>query len=300
MDGYTLEDIGPWISMFPLDQVPDNQQGAGGVSNVRDLAIIEQLRAKAAAKYDLGRQIPVDVFVFSEGEPTRRDVTKVGGKPYRPADKPWPLTTKGEPMTFLAQYRFVESRDLTGDLPGDLLLVFVQDEQFWADPDEHAQACAFEWYPLGLDDLVEEEDLPKPQWTFHTCYGIRYRTVDYSDDRTPTLVAKCLPDKTKQQEPWQAWSLCRIDGMKIGGAPFWPYPQYVRPDVDLPGRLLCSLSCIFTNPLFPYPWMNHPEPLTNDEALDNIKKDLAIMGGFTFNISIDEEHNLHWFMQAAG
>src|SRR5205823_5036132 len=125
-----LVDIERWIAMFPLDKeikrLPWPFELNCSICGPSDLAIVEQLRRAADSVHSLGVRVPNDIFIFAHGEPKRRDVTKIGGLPYRPAHLPWPKTTESGPMTFLAQYRFTESTDIVGQLPGDILLVFCR------------------------------------------------------------------------------------------------------------------------------------------------------------------------------
>lgn len=102
------------------------------VSTPRDVILTEQLREEIRRRYDIGRSVPTDVFVFGVGEPNRRDMTKIGGLPYRPAEKPWPCIPSGAPLTFVGQMRFTESKDIVGDLPFKVLLMFARDESLRA------------------------------------------------------------------------------------------------------------------------------------------------------------------------
>ncbi len=308
MEEYTLGDIDRWTTMFPLAEVPHRYQRGTTVIGPADLALIEQLRRRAASIHDLGRSTATDVFVFAEGEPARRDVTKVAGQPYRPSGKPWPASRDGVPMTFLAQFRFTESQDLVGKLPGDVLLIFVQDEEALFDPE--VEACLFEWYPLGIKDLATEREQPKTSWELPICYGVRYRTVDYVDDYAAERIAVTLPDEITadithkdSDRPhvinYLAGSLAQIEGIKIGGAPFWVEPSGdMLPDVDIPGKFLCSLSGIVPSPSGRYPWVNHPEPQSDRELKETPW--LVIMGHFVINLFLDDENRTHWRFQAGG
>src|SRR5437763_6988865 len=101
-------DLEHWISVFPL--LP-NRSTWNAVVSPSDVAIVEQIRRKAGGPAILGPNLPTDVFVLAKGEPKRRDVTKVGGLPYRPADLKWPERPDQVPFTFLAQFHFGKSRD---------------------------------------------------------------------------------------------------------------------------------------------------------------------------------------------
>src|SRR5207237_8815728 len=113
------------------------------------------------------------------GEPERRDVTKIGGMPYRPASLGWPVSKEdGLPLTFVAQFRFAESADFMGELPGDMLLAFFADFA-GAAYDYFPGPPHFEWHMLGCKELIAAEVIPKAGFVVPPCYGVRWRTVDF-------------------------------------------------------------------------------------------------------------------------
>lgn len=79
--------------------------------------------------YDIKRQIPVDLLATSLGEPKHPYQTKYGGMPFRPHDKPWPIGRNRNPCFFLMQFNFTHSKDHIGNLPGDILLLFLEQEE---------------------------------------------------------------------------------------------------------------------------------------------------------------------------
>src|SRR5262249_23758240 len=112
-DRFNIDD---WLPQFPLGDFP---LSADIITSPSHICVIEQIRAKLRRMMKLERGAPTDVFIMAKGEPTKRHVTKLCGVPYRPAEIPWP-TRKGAPMLFLAQLCFADSKDITGDLPGDV------------------------------------------------------------------------------------------------------------------------------------------------------------------------------------
>ena len=62
-----------------------------------DLYSVETLRDRFGLRR--GRELPTDVFVWGQGEPKDRTLTKVGGLPYWPAETPWP-ERNGKPLPF--------------------------------------------------------------------------------------------------------------------------------------------------------------------------------------------------------
>ena len=132
------------------------------VTSPHDLFSVEVLRDRHALRR--GTASPTDVFVFGKGEATRRDGTKVGGLPYWPADRRWPKDEAGTPYRFLAQFNFADSRDLLAELPGEVLLLLVQEGDDWLyEPDR----IHFEWLPVGLTPIAS---FP-PSWTVNVAHS---------------------------------------------------------------------------------------------------------------------------------
>jgi hypothetical protein len=188
-----------------------------------------------------------DVFVFSTGEPPRRDITKIGGLPYRERGLPWPTTPQGDRLTFIGQLSFTDSRDVFGNLPGDVLLVFAPNDE--GVPEEFH----YEWKPAGLTDLISKDDVPAPAWTFVTCFGTPYRTADFGRHEQ-RFVAE-FGDR--------GYFFPRILGTKVGGEPMW-----IQPEPDVPGKFIGSIGPVQVQPRVMYPWMNQRSPLSLKEYHD--------------------------------
>jgi hypothetical protein len=251
-------DFAHWSQLFP----PDRVEGLETIDFVNyatgpfETVLIERLRATAREQFDFGPPVPVDLFVFAQGEPRDRYITKVGGLPYRPAGKPWPqikpsapdarFPSPEGPMTFLAQFCFADSMDLVGNVPGDVLLIFAEDDEF-ARPD----ALTFEWYDLGLEDLINPQDVPPPRWTFVNCHGYRYRTADYP-------AGAGLVDR----DGFCGQHMAFLGGTKIGGV-----ASFIHGEEDEPYRahlkecrFLGTLSAICPWPKKEWPWIDRQEP----------------------------------------
>ncbi len=136
-----------------------------------------RIDAAPAGPEETGERSPTDQLFFVAGEPAERSVTKVAGLPYRAAGLPWPLTDDGRPRTFLAQFGFDASRDLVGKRPGDVLLIFAEDREAYL-PNAYDSSLRFEWYPLGLRDLIRAEEIPEVEWKLRPYFGVLYRTDD--------------------------------------------------------------------------------------------------------------------------
>ncbi len=207
------------------------------------VAMLVQEREELREQVPFRNPLPTDVFVLGKGEPARRDVTKTGGLPCWPRERPWPRTAAGEPMTFIAQFNFFDSLDITGPLPGELLLLFgdqtVPNGGYHDDP----AAFAFHWLPAGLDDLIAAADVPETAWTLAPYYGEILRTVDYT-----------YPEDHFEQ--WFRARVFEIEGIKIGGRPYWVQnPEF--PD----DRFLCVLGSNEAALNRPFAYVNTPEPL---------------------------------------
>jgi hypothetical protein len=280
-------DLQYWLSVFAIERMRARRTlGVHGrqITSPFDLAIVEQLRKE---ERDLGPTVPCDVFVFAKGESARREGTKIGGMPYRPAHLPWPTTSDDHtPMTFLGQLNFVNSKDVTGPLPGDVLLVFARDEVLaMDDPD----ALRFEWYPEGLTELVGLDAVPKPGWCFVVCHGHRHRTVDFPDGGVSLGVQG-------------SWKIAVLEGTKIGGVP--PFRLEIEEHGGMPGRYLASIGSIEPAVGCPYPWLNEPSQYAvfrSDEkqwmrhcgAEDVLEwGDAGVLSFF-----LDEKNAIHWMIE---
>jgi hypothetical protein len=198
----------------------------------------------------------VDAFLYEIGEPELRHVTKVGGLPYWPSDSPWPtclgpdkpknarfFPPKGTPAVFLGQICFGNSKDITGELPSDVLLLFVEDETFLR--------VHFEWQPLGITNLIHTKDVPNPSFEFGTCFGHRVR----------------IPDPASNEKAR------RIAATKIGGE-----PQLIQSPRNAGGKFLCQLSSFQPTLECPFPFVDHPEPITLDDDEWNCQLSMVDMG----------------------
>ena len=215
---------------------------------------------------DTGRQVPTDVFIMARGEPANRAVTKIGGLPFWPTDTPWPHDPYGCPLIFMAQINLTDSTDITGPLPGDLLLLFAT-----ADCDE----IKIIWSSCNGQSLLVDS-VPKTDWTIDPCYGVLYRTVDYPDITDDIFAAYAQP-----------YLLACLEGTKIGGVPRW-----IQDEEQLPGRFLCALSSV--QPAFeqPYPFVNIPEPITTFTELYGTN-DLMIDDMGSYYLFIDNAGQVH-------
>jgi hypothetical protein len=275
--------INEWLPRFPLEPAYGRFQG-NIITSPCHICNNEQLRREAWDQFDWGPTVPVDIFIMAEGEPPDRHVTKIGGLPYRSAKMAWPTGTDGAPMSFLAQVDFADSKDITGDLPGEVLLIFTPDS------DGFVETLHFEWQPLGLADLISGDALPKQAWHPDPCYGHIYRTVSYPEARSKARTREGEYPTCRGVDIWSDFHLPQYQATQIGTAPFFIQPG----DDEPPGRMLCAISSVQPNPHKPYPWINHPEPLMPEDKwrYDGNYLMLGDMG--CIYISIDEARQLRF------
>lgn len=304
MNEYTF-DLDRWIDLFRLESM-QKLYGAITTTSPNGIAIVEQLRARARAEFDLGPTAPTDVFAYAQGEPARREVTKFGGLPYRPADKPWPKEHDGKLMTFLLQFCFADSKDIVRKLPGDVLVVFVRTARpLFVDTEIPEvilgdQACLVcEWYPLGLDRLVQQDEVPPPRCTLPICYGVGHRSMDYlNEEKVAEAIGEVFPDQRPPEDEFDRIaalnSVRAFVGTKIGGVPYWHDPKSRL--TQLPGRFVASFAGIMAEAECHYPWVNRPEPIPWSQSLDD-ENFFIFCDGCIHYFFVDDQLNTHWRAQ---
>lgn len=250
------------------------------VTSPHHLFSVETLRDRYGLR--VGPTVATDVFVFGKGKPPRPECTQIGGDPFWPAGRNWPTDDGGNPYKFFAQINFADSKDLVGELPGDLLLIFIGDEEEWF---FHPMQVKFEWVTLG-SEIQSEFDRSLIANAGGPFYGAIYRTADYPDAETkfddvvaeesPNLsVWSSTPDwatpEVRITTELQLYKLPILNGTKIGGL-----PSFIQNGGDLSGQFLCQVASIQAAPCVPYPWVNRPEPLGLGFGLDTKAYDGAI------------------------
>jgi hypothetical protein len=149
------------------------------VHNPVELCYFELLRRQALLRYDLGRSVAVDVFVWRAGPPERPYLTKIGGVPHRPASWPWPVAGDGTPLTFVAQMCFLDSRDIVSEkVPGDVILIFMKPPESWTARDKN---IVIEWGEPQLDQPVTIEECPPAEFYVPELSGEIHRLLEYPD-----------------------------------------------------------------------------------------------------------------------
>lgn len=220
-----------------------------------------------------GKSLPTDVFVMGHGEPEQRDITKIGGSPFWPANKPWPKSKKGAPLFFLAQFNFSDSRDLFPKLPGDILLIFVESETSWAYEED---GFHFEWVSQNIDPMprLKSDQIP---YEINLFYGAIHRSADYLN-----------PKYASDDYPKRDYLVPVFSAMKIGGM-----AGNIQGDSKIDPTFLCQLTSVQAAHAVEYPWLNRKEALTLDFNGDGIYGDAN-------QLMIGDMGSLYFFMDKNG
>ena len=252
-------DFNKWTSLFPIEtfektdgprQFGTTKPGdpldlwkVGGtpITSPADLCQIELVRHRVGKKHDLGDPVPVDIILWHTGAPTKPYLTKLGGVPHREAAKSWPTDSSGEAYTFVAQFCFLDSKDITqGRLPGDVMLVFFKDAQSCFSGRAEVQ---IEWADQDLAQPLLAKDCPKPRFAVPELSAVLYRCNEYPDSG----------DVFEQEGHSQYYLFATTQSTKIGRETF-----FIQNDPRRDGKeLLCVLNSLM--PQKKWPFVDLPE-----------------------------------------
>jgi hypothetical protein len=203
----------------------------------------------------LGEAFATDIFVFGKGEPQDPSCSKVGGRPFWPADREWPTTRHGSPCHFLAQFNFADSIDIIGDdLPGTVLLLLTDSDEDWLWAED---GLSFHWVSAGIAPATNLK-VPSAIGSSGPFYGAIHRTADYPD----------AEDAAYRLDVSQNYNLPILNGTKIGGL-----PHFIQGGEETSDCFLCQLGSIQAAPYAPYPWVNQRDPLGLEFNNDGIYGD---------------------------
>jgi hypothetical protein len=288
MNSYRFN-LDEWLPRIPLESTAFGEDAfiySGEIiTSPYHLCQNEHLRNALRDQLVWGESVDMDVFVMAKGEPQERHVTKVSGLPYWPSAKPWPTGPKGKPLFFVAQFCFADSQDLTGQLPGDILLIFSRDKYF--------KSLKFEWLPLGLNDLIQPAAVPTPPSSGTPCYGLICRTKNYPSAEPKPEVAGAEFLKVGGLDVHGHFRVTEYQATQIGGRPF-----YIQGNPNLPGSHLCTLSSVQPDMHGRYPWVNQEEPRCPPNKFDFDDGGLKIDDMGCIYFSIDDKKRLHYTAQS--
>lgn len=208
-------DVDYWIDRYPLsgfDKLKDVSSAA--VTGPIPFAYVEQIRREVVARGDsFGDPQPADLFVWNLGDSPRRDITKIGGTPFWPADEDWPEKSNGDPATFLAQISFVDSGRIFPNDDHMILVLFADDDDGEATPD-------YFWLHADDRELMPQHRIPKTSRFIEPCHAQLYQTVVY-----PNADFELLSD---WEYPVKIWAR-GVEASCIGGA-WTPHGELIDPE----------------------------------------------------------------------
>ncbi len=229
----------------------------GGILYVRDVigprqaCRIHWAQRMLSDVIPLGQPKQVDFFVLSVGESPERSGTKIGGLPWWPRKRAWPLSDQQKPLPFIAQFNFRKSLDIVGELPGDVLLLFGDQCR--------PSTLGVSWQSLDCNSpLVDANDIPDNS-AIPRFFGSRWRTEIFPDAQCP-LEPVALRDGTIVKEPWFA---CRPMGMQIGAGPLSSGCFDGNPKRH---RIIASLTSLFPILGSRHPFLNRSQPVQKSEV----------------------------------
>lgn len=238
------------------------------------IALVEQMEERRTPPTPPARRVPTDIFVLSLGEPDQREQTKIAGLPYWPAGREWPTNADGEPLTFIAQFNFLDSMDITGPLPGEILLIFgdhrrLEDGEWYDDP----LTLTFLWMDRGDVALIASDDMPPAGWPIQPCYGSIHRSFDL-----------CNHTDDDHGSGWENEDDA-TPGIKIGGL-----PAFIQGGEYLTKRFLAQLGSDASNLNLPWPYLNVEGPMTWPDGAEPF-----IWGdGGNLYLFLDDDGSIRW------
>lgn len=249
-------DIKKWANIFPIEAFEktdgprrfdttrpndplDRWKASGSIiTSPAHLCEIELVRYRTALQHDLGEAVPVDIFLWRTGAPEKPYLTKLGGVPHREADRPWPTSAVETPFTFVAQFCFLDSKEIISDkLPGDVMLVFFKDHQSHSGyPDD----VHIEWSNVELKKPLTAADCPKPRFPVPELSGVIYRCNEYPDSR----------DVFKKEGHNECYLFSTSQSTKIGRETY--FIQRDPRGFKLNRELFCALNSIHPSEKWPF------------------------------------------------
>jgi hypothetical protein len=274
-------DLAAWSKVFPLrsferrsgprrfhSSAPDDPidlwkaQGRA-INSPADMCCIEHVRKAAAAERDLGRKVPVDIFVWRAGAPAAPYLTKVGGIPHRERELEWPEDDEGNPATFVAQICFIDSLDIVPVRPpGDVMLLFLggcDDDTFHPFEDYR-----IEWSSIALDEPMRAKDCPPAQLPVPQLAGEIHRTCEYPDARFTMRRerGRIVPGSDPFARNYKSWFFETTQSTKIGQT-----THFIQGDGPAKGQhLLCTFNSIEPSERDRWPFVGLPRLPRNHEC----------------------------------
>lgn len=203
------------LSRLAAQQPGDDSRVASDLRQILDPHQHELRQRQVEGEPAFGPGIACDAILWRPDDGTDPLPTRIGGRPYWPRGLAWPLSAEAgevaEPLVFLGQLCFRDSRDVLGDpeLPGDYLLLFsdpagVENGRVHPRDDLHLLCTWVEWIPKM--PVLPLEEIPAGASPLSPLVGDLYRTMDF-----PFAEREAIAGSTRFLE-------CMVTH-KIGGVP---------------------------------------------------------------------------------
>ena len=277
---HPIVDFAKWREQFPIESFEDKE--GTSITSPSELCQIELTRQRVGEKHDLGQPVPVDTIVWRHGPPDKPYLTKTGGVPHRERTLAWPTGPDGNPYTFVAQFCFLDSKDIVSDkLPGDVMLVFFRDlDSCFGDPGD----IHIEWSSASLRDPCTQADCLESKNPFtvtelsaelHRCneypdgddafekegYGFLFATSQSTKIGRRTFYIQGDPRRDDQEQicalnsivPADTWPFTNVEN--IPSADYWsedgwgPYEMMLGDEgcmyfmIDAQGKVTWDMDC---------------------------------------------------------
>jgi hypothetical protein len=282
------EGIHPVVDYTQLQSCyPEIEDEVSNISSASDLLGWEKLREQ----YEIrdSQEVPCDIFVWGVGPSPDPRLTRIGGVPWLPKHQPWP-DIDGVIPVFLCQFNFQDSKDLIGQrvaekLPGDILLVFVADEN--SAMSNELKEMRFVWVSAEDKEVIDQSDVPAPTnpFEFVKAWGVRYRGRDIP---TKWDQAYEIPDGAGEG---MVWALPVLRATKIGGVPYNSQDNHRV----VPPQFLCQLVSVQASMNTIWPWIDRKDPIkdfSGEDGIYNPGNTLLIGDLGELSIFLDDENKV--------
>jgi|GEM_PF-788200 len=199
-----------------------------------------------------------------QDDPKKRKVTKIGGIPYWPKDKEWPMYGKDKPMICLAQLNLSELPKLEGYPSTGLLQFFIYSDECWQDEENcmvihHTETDATDLLDIpprstiGLKDTnnkYDEDDYAPIQGVYYPTASVQKIGIQSSTEYT--IDGKC--DKLSYSD-----LLCKYLNAEFGTD--WKTWSQIPNEVDkVAWKIYCELNESYGTRLGGYPSFTQFDP----------------------------------------
>jgi hypothetical protein len=251
------DDLEGVVELFDRPEIRANHDSAWEGNYIccpKSLAMNELVRRKHLKAGELKPTAPCAIYLFGRWDGETPFGTRIGGLPARDHSRPWPVSSEGAPLMFIAQMDFDGVAGLPcGVKAGSILSVFAEVLSGYQDMN-----LQFEWQSRESSTLTKKEQIPSGVEVLPAFQGKPFEATDY----IPIDPARFDPDRSEKYIP-ALW------GTKIGGvnpvherilaSRNWGKPP--EQHVTSLGQFLGTIGCIQPSVDLPWPYIDREEPM---------------------------------------